>query len=77
METLRISGGRKQKIRPSDILGALTGEAAGLAGDDIGRIEIHDNFSFVAVVKQQIKKAERGLSNGRIKGRRFRVQIVD
>ena len=76
METLRISGGRKQKIRPSDILGALTGEAGGLAGADIGKIEIHDNFSYVAVVKHRSKQAERGLSNGRIKGRRFRVQIV-
>jgi ATP-independent RNA helicase DbpA len=77
METLRISGGRKQKVRPSDILGALTGEAGGLAGDDIGKIEIHDNFSYVAVVKHKSKKAERGLSNGKIKGRRFRVQIVE
>jgi ATP-independent RNA helicase DbpA len=77
MQTLRISGGRKQKVRPADILGALTGEAAGLAGDDIGKIEIHDNFSYVAVVKHKSKLAERGLSNGRIKGKRFRVQIVE
>jgi ATP-independent RNA helicase DbpA len=73
METLRISGGRKQKLRASDILGALTGEAAGLAGDEIGKIEIHDDFSYVAVVKHKVQQAQRGLSTGRIKGRRFRV----
>jgi ATP-independent RNA helicase DbpA len=77
MRTLRISGGRKQKVRPGDILGALTGEAAGLAGADIGKIEIHDNFSYVAVAAHASHKAERGLSTGRLKGRRFRVEIVD
>lgn len=77
MCTLRISGGRKQKVRPGDILGALTGEAAGLAGDDIGKIEIHDNFSYVAVAAHASRKAERGLATGRMKGRRFRVEIVD
>lgn len=76
MTTLRISGGRKQKIRPADILGALTGEAAGLAGQDIGKIEIHDNFSYVAVATHQSQRAARGLSSGRIKGKRFRVQIL-
>lgn len=77
MRTLRISGGRKQKVRPGDILGALTGEAAGLAGDDIGKIEIHDNFSYVAVAANVSRQAERGLANGRMKGRRFRVEVVE
>jgi ATP-independent RNA helicase DbpA len=76
METLRISGGRKQKVRPADILGALTGEAGGLAGTEIGKIEIHDHFSYVAVAKRVSRQAHRGLSEGRIKGRRFSVALV-
>jgi ATP-independent RNA helicase DbpA len=77
MLTLRVSGGRKQKVRPGDILGALTGEAAGLSGEQIGKIEIHDNFSYVAVEKRVGHKAQRRLSDGRIKGKRFRVSLVE
>jgi ATP-independent RNA helicase DbpA len=73
MTTLRIFGGRKDKVRPGDILGALTGEAGGLAGTDVGKIEIHDTFSYVAVARAVSTKALRSLSTGRIKGRRFRV----
>ena len=73
MTTLRIFGGRKDKVRPGDILGALTGEAGGLAGTDVGKIEIHDTFSYVAVARGVSSKALRSLSTGRIKGRRFRV----
>jgi len=73
MTTLRIFGGRKDKVRPGDILGALTGEAGGLAGTDVGKIEIHDTFSYVAVARSVSAAALRSLSTGRIKGRRFRV----
>jgi len=76
MDTLRIGGGRKQKVRPGDILGALTGEAGGLQGSDIGKIEIHDNFSYVAVSKQVSRHAQQSLSNGRIKGRKFVVSLI-
>jgi len=76
MDTLRISGGRKQKVRPADILGALTGEAAGLSAADIGKIEIHDHFAYVAVAKTISRRALQGLQEGRIKGRRFRVDLM-
>ncbi|MBI3555125.1 MAG: ATP-dependent RNA helicase DbpA [Deltaproteobacteria bacterium] len=76
METLFISGGRKQKMRPGDILGALTGEAGGLSGSDIGKIEIHDNFAYVAVSRAVAQVALERLRNGRIKGRKFRVEPV-
>lgn len=76
METLRISGGRKQKIRPTDILGALTGEAGGLAGTDVGKIEIHDQYSYVAVSKHVSRAAYKSLSNGRIKGKKLLVALV-
>ncbi len=76
METLLIAGGRKDKVRPGDILGALTGEAGGLKASDIGKIEIHDNFSYVAVSAGVAKLALQRLNNGKIKGRKFRVEIV-
>ncbi|HEY4156769.1 MAG TPA: ATP-dependent RNA helicase DbpA [Polyangiaceae bacterium] len=73
MATLRISGGRKEKLRPGDILGALTGEAGGLNATDIGKIEIHDHFSYVAVTAAVSRDAQQSLSAGRIKGRKFSV----
>jgi ATP-independent RNA helicase DbpA len=76
MVTLKVAGGRKQKMRPGDILGALTGEAGGLPGAEIGKIEIHDNFSFVAVAAHLSKQALKSLSTGRIKGKRFVVTLV-
>jgi ATP-independent RNA helicase DbpA len=76
METLRLSGGRKDKLRPGDILGALTGEAGGLAGTDIGKIEIHDRFSYVAVAKAAAARAVTSLNAGRIKGKRFKAELV-
>ncbi|MCM2324484.1 MAG: ATP-dependent RNA helicase DbpA [Oligoflexia bacterium] len=76
MRTLFISGGRKEKMRPGDILGALTGEAGGLKGTDIGKIEIHDHFSYVAVAFPVAQLALERLRNGRIKGRKFRIEPV-
>ncbi len=76
METLLISGGRKDKVRPGDILGALTGDSGGLAGTDIGKIEIQDRLSYVAVARDVSAKALDALNRGRIKGKRFRVSLV-
>ena len=76
MVTLYISGGRKEKVRPGDILGALTGEAGGLAGADIGKIEIHDHFAYVAIRSHLADAAVTSLRDGRIKGRKFQVERV-
>jgi ATP-independent RNA helicase DbpA len=76
METLYISAGRKDKMRPGDILGALTGEAGGLNAVDIGKIEIHDRFSYVAVTKSIAARARQSLLEGRVKGRKVRVEFV-
>ncbi len=57
MQTILISGGRKDKLRPGDILGALTGDAGGLRGEDIGKIEIHDRLSYVAVTSHLSRRA--------------------
>ncbi len=76
MDTLRIAGGRREKLRKADILGALTGETGGFAADDIGIIEIHDRFAYVAISKDVSMKAQQSLSEGRIKGKRFKVELV-
>jgi ATP-independent RNA helicase DbpA len=76
METLYISGGRKDKLRPGDILGALTGEAGGLPGSDVGKIEIHDQFSYVAIAKGSAERAIQQLGAGRIKGKKFKVGLA-
>jgi len=75
MNTLSISGGRKDKLRPGDILGALTGDA-GLPGDQVGKIEILDHVSFVAIARDSSRQAFEGLQKGKIKNRRFVVQWV-
>lgn len=76
MTTLHINAGRKQKLRPGDILGALTGEAGGMLATDVGKIEIHDMFAYVAVSSRLAKRACEALQNGRIKGRKFTVNLV-
>ena len=76
MGTILISGGRKDKLRPGDILGALTGDAGGLRGADIGKIEIHDRLTYVAVAKSVSRAATKSLNQGRIKAKRFRATLV-
>ena len=71
--TLCIAGGRKDKVRPGDILGALTGEA-GIAGDAVGKINVMDNVTYVAIGRDTADEALGRLLNGRIKGRKFKVR---
>jgi len=73
--TIYISGGRKDKISPRDIVGALIAES-GLKADAIGKIEVLDRQSFVAVPAAQVNSIIESLNNGKIKGRRFKVSIV-
>jgi len=75
MVTLQVDGGKKQKIRPGDILGALTGEN-GIAGKQVGKIHIFDNQAYVAVAREAAKPAMRKLGEGKLKGRSFRVRRI-
>jgi len=70
--TLSIEGGKKKKLRAGDILGTLCKDI-GLDVKDIGKINIFDTHSYVAINKNVIKKAFNGLKNGKIKKRKFRV----
>jgi len=75
MTTLCIAAGRKDKLRPGDILGALTGDA-GLPGKQVGKIAIFDFVAFVAVERAVAKQAMQRLNSGKIKGRALKVRIV-
>jgi ATP-independent RNA helicase DbpA len=75
MQTLSISGGRKEKIRAGDILGALTGEA-GIQAVQVGKIEIHDHYSYVAIATSISKEAFEFLRNGKIKGKKFQIRVL-
>jgi ATP-independent RNA helicase DbpA len=73
MVTLGINGGRRDKIRAGDILGALTASTS-LPGKQIGKIDIADNLAYVAVERPVARQALKILSEGKIKGRKFRVR---
>ena len=73
MVTLQIDGGRKDKVRPGDILGALTGEA-GIPGPQVGKIDIFDHSAYVAVERGVAEQALKRLSAGKIKGRNFKIR---
>ncbi|MFV3325335.1 ATP-dependent RNA helicase DbpA [Pseudomonas sp. NY15372] len=75
MTTLCIAAGRKDKLRPGDILGALTGDA-GIPGKQVGKIAIFDFQAFVAVERALAKQAMQRLNSGKIKGRSLKVRIV-
>ncbi len=72
MVTLRIDGGRKNKLRPGDILGALTGEG-GIAASEVGRIDISDSHTYVAIVRTSAEQALACLRGNKIKGRFYKV----
>ncbi|MGL4315428.1 MAG: ATP-dependent RNA helicase DbpA [Pseudomonas sp.] len=75
MVTLCIGAGRKEKLRPGDILGALTGDA-GLPGAKIGKIALFDYQAFVAVERDVAKQALKRLNEGKIKGRALKVRML-
>ncbi len=73
MKTLVIDAGRQDKLRPGDILGALTGDA-GLAATEIGKIDVFATRAYVAISRPLANKALERLRAGKIKGRNFRVR---
>jgi len=73
--TLVIEGGKKDKVRAGDLLGALTGDA-GLQGSSIGKIDIYERQSYVAIESKLIDEAHKKLKNGKIKGKKFSVWVL-
>ncbi len=72
MVTFSINGGRKTKLRPGDILGALTKDG-GIDGNCVGKINCFDFYSYVAIEHTVADKAQKALSKNKIKGRHFIV----
>ncbi|MFA6013963.1 MAG: ATP-dependent RNA helicase DbpA [Gallionellaceae bacterium] len=76
MVTLQILGGRKEKIRPGDVLGALTGEA-GFTREQVGKITVTDMSTYVAVARNIAREAVKKLSAGKVKGKVVKVRALD
>lgn len=75
MKTLIIDAGRKDRLRPGDILGALTG-AGGLRGDEVGKIDVFATRAYVAVSRERAPSVVRALRQAQIKGRKFRIRDI-
>ncbi|NVJ65519.1 MAG: ATP-dependent RNA helicase DbpA [Gammaproteobacteria bacterium] len=75
MATLQISGGKKNKIRPGDILGVLT-NCQQISGDDVGKIKVAANWAYVAISRKLVETAFRKLSDEKIKGRKYRIKRI-
>jgi ATP-independent RNA helicase DbpA len=76
MVTLQILGGRKEKIRPGDVLGALTGEA-GFMREQVGKITVTEQSTYVAVARDIASIAVRKLSAGKVKGKTVKVRALE
>ena len=75
MRTLQIVGGRKEKIRAGDVMGALAGEC-GLTREQVGKINVNEFSTYVAVQADLAKKVEAQLSRGKIKGKSVKVRLL-
>ena len=75
MRTLQIVGGRKEKIRPGDVMGALAGEC-GLTREQVGKINVNEFSTYVAVLADLAQNATVQLSKGKIKGRSVKVRLL-
>lgn len=75
MATLQILGGRKEKIRAGDILGALTKDL-GLPAAQIGKINVNEFSTYVAVAQEVAKVALNGLNAGKVKGKTVKVRML-
>jgi ATP-independent RNA helicase DbpA len=73
--TLAVDAGRQDKLRPGDLLGALTGDA-GLPATAVGKIDVFPTRTYVAIAREWHDKALRRLRAGKIKGRTFRIRGI-
>jgi ATP-independent RNA helicase DbpA len=75
MSTVLMLGGRKDKIRPGDVLGALTGEA-GLTREQVGKITVTDQSTYIAIARDIARDAVRKLAAGKVKGKTVKVRLL-
>jgi ATP-dependent RNA helicase DeaD len=72
---LYFNVGRRDNVRPGDLVGAITGETS-IGGDAIGRIEIRDNYTSVEVAATVAEKVIKGLASATIRGRPANVRLL-
>jgi ATP-independent RNA helicase DbpA len=75
MATVHIQGGRKDKIRPGDVLGALTADL-GYTREQVGKIDINEFATYVAVQRPIAGDVVARLNEGRIKGRGVKARLL-
>ncbi|MFG1481375.1 ATP-dependent RNA helicase DbpA [Halobacteriovorax sp. HFRX-2_2] len=75
MATIYIRGGKRDKLRPGDIVGAIVGEAK-IDSNEIGDISVTKRRTYVAVKSELVKHVLNSLRNGKIKNRRFKSVIL-
>lgn len=73
--TIAVDAGKQDKLRPGDLLGALTGDAA-LPAEAVGKIDVFPTRTYVAIARKWHDKALRNLRAGKIKGKTFRVRRI-
>ena len=73
MVRLFINVGKKDKIKPANILGAIAGES-GMPGKLVGAIDMLDNYTFVEVPAKHADKVLKAMSNAKIKGRSINIE---
>jgi ATP-independent RNA helicase DbpA len=76
MQTVQILGGRKEKISAGDVLGALTKDL-GFAGTQIGKINVNEFSTYVAVERGIAQQVVRKLSAGKVKGRSVKLRLLE
>jgi ATP-dependent RNA helicase DbpA len=75
MATVHIQAGRKDKIRPGDVLGALTADL-GYTREQVGKIDINEFATYVAVERSIAAAVVQRLNSGRIKGRSVKARLL-
>ena len=75
MATVQIIGGRKEKIRAGDVLGALTGDM-GYVREQIGKINVNEFSTYVAVARAIAPQVVQRLNDGRVKGKSVKARLV-
>ena len=76
MQTVQILGGRKEKIRAGDVLGALTKDL-GFDGQQIGKINVNEFSTYVAVQREIAQEVFRKLSGAKVKGRNVKLRLLE
>ena len=73
--TLLLNAGKKDKIRPGDIVGALTASSV-FSNDDIGKISVLAKTAFVAVARDKVDLALTIFAEGKIKKKNVRARVI-